>query len=315
MAPSDSAVLVTGANGFVGSHTVMYLESLGYRVVPADVLPRSHNLSLLAINTPTTCFDATDATAFNDICRREGVTHIVHLAYPGQGRDADILNFCVQAMRNILEAASELRMKRVVFASSGAVYGRLRTPRGLILESDTVPLHPAFLYRSVKLLGEWMGDLHAQHSGTRFVALRLASVYGPGVAIGMGEALKQGILGRPCRPYLTRSPVDDPIHASDAARAIQIACFCENPASRAYNIGAGAPCSDEDMARAIRRHLPELAFELGKHHDAAAQTFRQRDIMDTTLARKELGFVPEYDLDSGIAALAQWLRTFRDRLN
>ena len=310
---SDACVLVTGANGFIGSHTVLHLESLGCRVVPVDVAPRSPNLSLLPVATPSILMDVTDTAAFASLCRESGVTHLVHLAYPGRGSDADVLGFCVQAMRNILDAAKTLAMRRVVFASSGAVYGRLLrgTP---IREHEPVSIHPTFGYRSVKILGEWMGEMHARQFGTSFVALRLASVYGPGVSIGVGAALTRGVLGDPCRPYLTRSTIDDPLHANDAARALGIACFHASPRSLAYNIGSGTPYGDEDMARAIRRHLPELAFEIGTHHDPEAQKFRQRDIMDMSLARDELGFVPEFDLDRGIEALAEWLRENRSRL-
>ena len=310
---ADACVLVTGANGFIGTHSVLHLESLGCRVVPVDVAPRSPHLSLLPVATPSILMDITDAPAFAALCRDNDVTHVMHLAYPGRGSDAEVLGFCVQAMRNILDAATTLALRRVVFASSGAVYGRILrgTP---IREDEPVQIHPTFAYRSVKILGEWMGAMHARQSGTGFVALRLASVYGPGVAIGMGAALTRGVLGGPCRPYLTRSPIDDPLHASDAARALGIACFHDSPPSLAYNIGSGVPWGDEDMARAIRRHLPEIDFEIGTHHDPEAQAFRQRDILDMTRAREELGFAPAHDLESGIAAMAGWLRENRSRL-
>ncbi len=312
-AAAGACVLVTGANGFIGSHTVLHLESLGCRVVPVDVAPRSANLSLLPVAAPSILMDVTDAPAFASLCREKAVTHAMHLAYPGRGSDAEVLGFCVQAMRNILDAATTLSMQRVVFASSGAVYGRILrgTP---IREDEPVAIHPTFGYRSVKILGEWMGEMHARQAGTAFIALRLASVYGPGVSIGVGAALTRGVLGDPCRPSLTRSPIDDPVHASDAARALGIACFHDKPPSLAYNIGSGTPYGDEDMARAIRRHLPELAFEIGSHHDPEAQKFRQRDIMNMSRARDELGFVPEFDLDRGIAAMAGWLGENRSRL-
>jgi len=46
-----STILVTGANGFIGSHTTRLMESLGHKVVPIDVMPRSQDLSLLGIKT------------------------------------------------------------------------------------------------------------------------------------------------------------------------------------------------------------------------------------------------------------------------
>ena len=56
----DSTILITGANGFIGSHTTLLMESLGHKVVPIDVLPRSTDLSLLAIQTPSRIMNVTD---------------------------------------------------------------------------------------------------------------------------------------------------------------------------------------------------------------------------------------------------------------
>jgi nucleoside-diphosphate-sugar epimerase len=77
---SGARVVITGANGFIGSHTVLYFESLGAPVVPVDVSPRSPDLSLLPIKTPSELFDIADFGKFSELCKREGVTHIVHLA-------------------------------------------------------------------------------------------------------------------------------------------------------------------------------------------------------------------------------------------
>ena len=56
-----STILITGANGFIGSHTARLMESLGYRVVPIDVVQRSPDLSLLSIKTPGHIMNVTDA--------------------------------------------------------------------------------------------------------------------------------------------------------------------------------------------------------------------------------------------------------------
>ena len=69
-----------------------------------------------------------------------------------------------------------------------------------------------------------MGDFYTQHHGVRFVALRFSSVYGPGQGKGINEAVKNGLLGKACRPYPTRLP-DDLIFAKDVARAVSLTCF------------------------------------------------------------------------------------------
>ncbi len=65
----------------------------------------------------------------------------------------------------------------------------------------------------------------------------------------------------------------------------------------------------------IRKVLPEISFEIGKHpHAATVGAHRDRDLLDITLAKKELGFAPRYDLESGISEIAEWLKKHRERL-
>ena len=85
-----------------------------------------------------------------------------------------------------------------------------------------------------------------------FVALRYSSVYGPGLYRSIPLELKKGVLGQPCRPFLTR-PHDDLIYIDDVVDAVQRALFAEKSLSRAYNIGLDRAYVSEDLTRAIRK--------------------------------------------------------------
>ncbi len=311
----SATILITGANGFIGSHTAVLLESLGHKIVPLDVVPRSRDLSLLPIKTATHEVDVTDTHAFTELCRKEKITHIFHAAHPRRDEDPNVLNFCLQAMRNILETAKEKTLQRVVFSSSGALYGQLRKKdHSLVKEDDPVAIYPTYFYRSAKILGEWLGDFYSEHHGVSFVALRYSSVYGPGLGRGIPLELKKGVLGQKCWPYLTRLP-DDPVYVKDVADAVSLALFHERPPSRAYNIAFDHSYSEKDLEQVIRKVLPEITFEIGKHpHAATVGAHRDRDPLDITLARKELGWSPKYDLERGIEEIAKWLRTEKHRL-
>ncbi|MEE9568473.1 MAG: NAD(P)-dependent oxidoreductase [Candidatus Binatia bacterium] len=304
-----SIVLITGANGFIGSYATLLFESLGHRVVPVDIGPRSRDLSLLPIKPSTIKLDITDFKRLHKLCRKMKVTHIVHTAHPNKSENPEVLDFSLRTMRNILETARELDVQRVVFASSGTIYGRLgKDPGSLLGEDEPMALYPTFLSRSSKILGEWLGDFYALHRSVSFVALRLSSVYGPGQADGIGAAIKEGILGRECRPYLNQIP-DDLIYVKDAMQAFGLACFFEQSESRVYNIASGRGYVEEDLERVMREHLPEVPFEIGEPLDFAAVADNRRShILDITLAREELGFSPQFDLDSGIDAIAAWVR-------
>jgi nucleoside-diphosphate-sugar epimerase len=310
-----STVLITGANGFIGSHTTLLLESLGHRVIPVDAMPRSTDLSLLGIKTPSHIMDITEGAPFRDLCDREKPTHLFHAAHPPRNEDPSVLNFCYQAMTNILESAKSLKMQRVVYSSSASIYGQLKKPdQSLIREQDAVTIYPTYFYRAAKTVSEWMGDFYKEKHGVSFVALRYSSVYGPGLYRSIPIELKKGVLGLPCRPFLTR-PLDDLIYVDDVTDAIRRALFIDNPASRAYNIGLDKTYNSEDLVRAIRKALPDLKFEIGQHPNAAeVGPHRNRDPLDISLAKRELEWTPKIYLEEGIARLAKWLQENKAKL-
>ena len=301
-------IVITGANGFIGSHTTLLMESLGHVLVPIDVLPRSSELSLLPIRTPSHIMDVTDARAFRELCDTERPTHIFHAAHPPRDETPAVLNYCYHAMTNIFEAVKEFKLKRVVYSSSASIYGQLRKKDGTgIREDDAVTIYPTYFYRSAKMVSEWIGDFYSQRDGISFTALRYSSVYGPGLARSIPFELKKGILGQSCRPFLTRV-ADDPIYVDDVTDAVRRALFSAQPLSRAYNIGLGKTYDSEGLRQAIHKALPDLSFEIGKHPKAEeVGPHRNRDVLDITLAKQELDWAPRVDLDEGIARLSAWL--------
>ena len=310
-----STILITGANGFIGSHTTRLMESLGHKVVAIDVVPRSPDLSLLGIKAASHIMNVTDATAFRSLCEKERPTHIFHAAHPPRDESPSVINYCYHAMTNILEAAKEFAIKRIVYSSSASIYGQLKKPEGgLVKEDDAVTIYPTYFYRASKTVSEWMGDFYKEKHGVDFVALRYSSVYGPGLYRSIPLELKKGVLGQACRPFLTR-PLDDLIYIDDIVDAVSRALFADKPLSRAYNIGLDKSYVSEDLKRAIQKALPDLKFEIGQHPNAAeVAPHRMRSPLDISLAKKELGWAPTIYLDEGIAKLAAWLTENKNNL-
>jgi nucleoside-diphosphate-sugar epimerase len=307
--------LITGANGFIGSHVTRLMESLGHNVVPMDVVPRSPDLSLLGIATASYLANVTDDVAFRELCNREQPTHIFHAAHPPRDESPTVINYCYHAMTNILEAAKDLKIKRVVYSSSASIYGQLKKPEGsLVKEDDAVTIYPTYFYRASKTVSEWMGDFYKEKHGVDFVALRYSSVYGPGLYRSIPLELKKGVLGQPCKPFLTR-PLDDLIYVDDVADAVSRALFATKPLSRAYNIGLDRAYTNDDLTNAIKRALPDLKFEIGQHPNAAeVAPHRMRSPLDISLANKDLGWSPKIYLEEGIARLSDWLVAHKHEL-
>ena len=310
-----ATVLITGANGFIGSHVARLLESLGDSIIPIDVVPRSPDLSLLGIKTPSQIMNVTDAAAFRATCDKQKPTHIFHAAHPPRDETPTVLNYCYHAMTNILEAATELSIQRVVYSSSASIYGQLKKPDdSLVKEDDAVKIYPTYFYRAAKTVSEWMGNFYKEKHGVDFVALRYSSVYGPGLYRSIPLELKKGILGQTCRPFLTR-PVDDLIYVDDVADAVRRALFAPGLLSRAYNIGLDKTYTSEDLKQAIRKALPDLVFEIGRHPNAAeVAPHRLRSPLDIALAKRELDWSPTIYLEEGIARLASWLMEHKSEL-
>jgi len=308
-------VLITGANGFIGSHVTRLMESLGHSVVPMDVVPRSPDLSLLGIATASHLMNVTDDGAFRELCNREKPTHIFHAAHPPRDESPSVINYCYHAMTNILEAAKDLKISRVVYSSSASIYGQLKKPEGgLVQEDDAVTIYPTYFYRASKTVSEWMGDFYKEKRGVDFVALRYSSVYGPGLYRSIPLELKKGVLGQPCRPFLTRS-LDDLIYVDDVADGVSRALFASKPLSRAYNIGLDRAYTNDDLTRAIKKALPDLKFEIGQHPNAAeVAPHRMRSPLDISLANKDLGWSPKIYLEEGISRLSAWLVAHKQEL-
>ena len=305
-------VLITGANGFIGTHLTKLMESADHKVIPIDVVARAPDLSLLGVKATSHLMNVTDSAAFRDLCEKERPTHLFHAAHPPRDETPTVLDYCYRAMTNILEAARDLKMQRVVYSSSASIYGQLQKGEGgLVKEDDAVTIYPTYFYRAAKTVSEWMGNFYKEKHNVEFVALRYSSVYGPGLYRSIPLELKKGILGHPCRPFLTR-PLDDLIYVDDVVDAISRALFAQGPLSKAYNVGLDKAYVSDDLKRAIEKALPNLDFEIGKHPNAAeVAPHRLRSPLDISLARKELGWQPKIYLEDGIARLAAWLNTHK----
>ncbi len=105
------------------------MESQGHKVVPMDVVPRARDLSLLGIESTSHLMNVTDGAAFRALCEKERPTHLFHAAHPPRDETPAVLDYCYKAMTNILEAAKDLKIQRIVYSSSASIYGQLSKPK------------------------------------------------------------------------------------------------------------------------------------------------------------------------------------------
>ncbi|HYW92536.1 MAG TPA: NAD-dependent epimerase/dehydratase family protein [Gammaproteobacteria bacterium] len=173
-------VLVTGGAGFIGSHTVEELLDRGWKVRVLDNLSTGKTDNL-AINDPALDLVETDVTCAGSVASAmRGVDACLHLAAqvsvaasledPPRSASENILGFV-----NVLEAARANGVRRVVCASSAAVYGE---PSDLPLTEEAA-LRPTSPYGLEKVVNEQYAALYGRLYGMVVMALRYFNVYGP----------------------------------------------------------------------------------------------------------------------------------------
>jgi nucleoside-diphosphate-sugar epimerase len=307
--------LVTGCAGFVGSHLTESLLADGHQVVGVDCFNdnygRHRKLRNLEVAREWDAFDFVPI----DLSRgqlRDAVADcdaVFHLAAEpgvrsswGRRFESYVLNNIV-ATQHLVEAASEFPERPFVYASSSSIYGQAET----FPTNESAYPQPQSPYGVTKLSAEQLCLAYHASYGVRAVSLRYFSVYGPRQRPDMA-------FDRFCRAALDGSPITvygdgwqtrDFTFVEDVVRGTRRAAETAEAAGNVYNIGGGSQIS-------LRRAL-ELLEEIAGHSlDIAYDAVQAGDVRDTaadtTRARVELDFVPEWEFARGLEAQFQWVR-------
>jgi UDP-glucose 4-epimerase len=291
-------VLVTGGAGFIGSHLVDALIERGLDVRLIDDLSTGTRGNL---NPRATLFEA-------DICDRvaiqpafAGVDCVFHVAaLPRVGlsieRPAETHAVNVDGTLNVLLAAREARVRRVIYSSSSSVYGEQeRMPL-----DETMAPNPLSPYALQKLVGEQYARLFHRLYGMGALCLRYFSVYGPRMDLEGAYATVIGAFMRARRegaPLTIRGDggqTRDFTHVSDVVRANLAAMECEIDDGRPLNIGHGRGLSVNHLAELIGGLRVNVPPRAGEPRDTLA---------DLTRARAALGWSPEIETADGVREL------------
>ena len=304
-------VLVTGAAGFIGSHTVEVLLRDGYQVTGLDSLVNGSLENLTrAASSQSFAFirgDITDTDCLRKALRNTDA--VIHLAAFTSHKESienpvKFHEVNVTGTLTVLRAASELGVKRLVYASSGAVYGRANKPP----YDEDMPLHPESPYAASKVAGE--AYCKAYHSAYKLdtVILRYMNVFGPRVRRNdeAGVMVKfADLLLRNEAPHVFGDGTQnrDFTYVADVAEANVLALKTNAAAGEAVNIGTGIPTTVNelaaDMAKLLNRssqtiHEPERSWEI---------KFSWAKI---DKARRALNYYPRIEFKEGLRKFLAW---------
>jgi UDP-glucuronate 4-epimerase len=315
----DRPVLITGAAGFIGSHTADRLLARGQRVVgldnfdpfyPAEI-KRANLAPLLA--HPGFSFvegDIADAPRVGAVFREYRPVGVIHLAGKAGVRPsiADPVGYAranVMGTAVLLEAARAASVERFVLASSSSVYGN--NPKVPFAETDDVsaPISPyAATKRSCELLA------HAHWSLTRMptACLRFFTVFGPRQRpdLAISSFMRSIATGRPITLFGDGSTSRDYTFIDDIVTGVLAAYDrVHEHGYRIWNLGGSSPTTLADMVATIERVVGRTAVV---RREPAQPGDVERTFADVTRSRRELAFAPATSFERGVAAQWAWMR-------
>jgi UDP-glucose 4-epimerase len=305
-------VFVTGAAGFIASHVVDALLQAGEEVVGFDNMSTGFDEYLAgAMANPGFRFikgDVLDRTLLTEAM--SGADVVCHLAANADVRhgtehpDRDLEQNTIGTF-NILEAMRANRVRRIIFSSTGSVYGEASvfpTP-----EDAPFPIQTSF-YGASKLAGEALISAYAEGFGFQGVVLRFVSILGPRYSHGhivdfyrklRRDPTRLEVLGngRQRKSYL---------HVDDCVRAVQIVIDRFDGKFGVFNLGTDEYCSVNDSIGWLCAELglaPELSYTGGDRGWIGDNPFI---LLDCSRVRA-LGWAPRYGIKEGIQLTLRWL--------
>lgn len=301
-------VFVTGGFGFVGTHVLTELVRQGHEVTAADVADPSPLAETVAGDVGFITCDVTDSVAVDRTVEAAAPDRIVHLvSLLGRACRADpgaAVRVNVAGTANVLDAAADRGVERVVTASSVSAYGTVPSDRDRLDES--VPQDPDTTYGLTKYIVGRLGAHYRRDRGLPVAALEPVHGIGPGRDRGNVEdafIIKAAIAGL----ELSVPNVDRPyelIHVADTARAFVGAAVADGLSYDRYLVGTGESVTLADVAARVRGRVPDAKLTL---LEPEGEGFPVHPPTDTARIRSDLGWSPRYGPMEAVDAYVDWL--------
>ena len=290
-------VLVTGGGGFIGSHLAEYLLGEGHHVRILDNFATGRRSSVAALEGDVELIEG-DIQSYERVNKAvAGCEVVFHLAalpsVPRSVQDPLTSNATnVIGTLNVLLAARDQAVRRVVYASSSSVYG---SGAGTKPKQEDMPAKPISPYGTAKLAGEgYARSFHGVY-GIETVALRYFNVFGPRqdprsqYAAVVPNFIAALLAGQPPVVFGDGEQSRDFTYEANVVQANALALDAPDVAGKVYNIACGERVT-------LNRLIGELRDLLGSEIEPAFAAPRPGDIehsvADVSLARSELGYDP-----------------------
>ncbi|CAN5925702.1 SDR family oxidoreductase [soil metagenome] len=304
--------LVTGGAGFIGSHIAQRLLGGGHEVVVLDNFSSGSRANVAAIGEGVRVVegDVRNLAAVEECAA--GCDVVFHQAaivsvpysveHPQESHDVNI-----QGTLNVLQAARKAGARRVVYASSAAIYGEEPT----LPKNEGMRPEPMSPYGVEKLTGEHYLATWSKLFGVETVALRYFNVFGPrqdpkSPYSGVISIFVDRILGgRPITFFGDGSQCRDFVYVANVVDANLLAATRGGVSGRVYNVACGKRTTLLELVSLIERAVGrtvERAFAEPRAGDI------KESVADIARARAELGYEPAIEVEEGLKRLVDHVR-------
>jgi nucleoside-diphosphate-sugar epimerase len=306
-----SSYLVTGGAGFIGSHLAEALVRGGHDVRVADSLITGKRRNIEHL--PAVEFLEGDLADFGFATRAvSGMDYVLHQAaipsVPRSVKDPLASNRAnVDATLNVLVAARDAGVKRLVFAGSSSEYGNAPT----LPKVEDMPPSPLSPYALQKVIGTQYCQMFTRLYGFETVVIRYFNVFGPrqdpgspysGVISLFSTAL---IEGHQPIIYGDGEQTRDFTYVANVVDGVLRACAAPDAAGEAINVACGTRISLNELLRVMNRVVGTDLQPIYKEERAGDVRDSQADI---TKAKRLLGYTPSVSLEEGLRHTLDWCR-------
>jgi len=308
-------ILVTGGAGFIGSHTVRALHELGQECVLLQRRAPEVPQQLADLPVHVLQGDVADLDRLLEVGATYPITGIVHLAvalpWPATEDPVGDTGRAVDAFLNIVRAAQEWGVERVVTASTIGVYGGIPAT-GPLREDLPLSMRNLHVIPTFKKMTELMAGYLGDATGVELVSARISGTWGPGghlpdpffpasvlaraAATGTAPDLS-GVMAPP-----RAEGALDLCYVKDTGRALALLALAPELRHRTYNVGSGRPTSNADVLAALASVVPGFRFELPSAGPLPVSW------LDITRPWEDTGFEPAYDTAAAAADYVAWFR-------
>ena len=292
--------LVTGGAGFIGSNLAFALEKeRKARVTVLDNFSSGNYKNLVGFGGDIVAGDVQSADWYGKVGPVDAIFHEAAITDTTVHDQRKMMEANVDGFRSVLAYALKYGVKRVVYASSAAVYGNGPTP----MKEEHVPAPENVYGFSKAIMDNTAREFAAAHKDMTLVGLRYFNVYGPreyykgNPASMMFHLYNQMKAGKRPRIFKFGEQVRDFVYVKDIVRGNLNALDAEK--SCVCNLGSGKPGNFNEVVEALNKAMKlDLAAD---YFDNPYSFYQNRTQADLRQAKAHLNYRPEWNLEDGIA--------------